>query len=178
MKYHNDRDFIFKNLRTGLFGIDDISDFEMIFKIKLKHYEKLLLINTGLTENILQIILESPIIINVKRQTERNNILFRSTYIELANIPKQVVLIANSLIYLKKTPTNILDEIRRKEKGLGKIIETEQLETYKKFVKFGYSHKHSKLYREYYIIHKNQKMIKIREILFLNNLKTYDNVQI
>lgn len=171
MKNDSRQNFFYKKLNDKPLSTEDISDFERTLHIKLRKYEKLLLINTGLTENILRIILGSSIIINVKKQTQQDDVIIRKTKIQLEKNPEKILLQANSRIYLKRIPIKILKEIIRKEKGLGKIIETGQLETYKKIIKIGYNHDQFKLYREYDIIHNDKIITNIREIFLLNNLR-------
>lgn len=164
--------FVFKKYTSRpSFGIREISDFEKIVHVKLKPYEKILLINTGMTENILQIIVGSPVKINVLYQKVQKNIILRKVQIELVENPEIVLLIAYSKINVKCVPIKILNKIKKMESGIGMIIESARLETYKKIIEVGYNPRDFKLYREYYILYEKQKMMKIKEIFLLNNLK-------
>jgi len=136
------------NIKSNSTILRDVLKLEKRSNIKLNPFEKILLINTGTTEQFLQILSNSLTKIVIKQQIEKNNIITRKINI-ISKGREKVLANASSTIYLKNLPKNIIYEIRKKEKGIGIIILKNKLETYKKITEIGYNPKKSYIYRKY-----------------------------
>ena len=136
------------NIKSNSTILRDVLKLEKRSNIKLNPIEKILLINTGTTEQFLQILSNSLTKIVIKQQIEKNNIITRKINI-ISKGREKVLANASSTIYLKNLPKNIIYEIRKKEKGIGIIILKNKLETYKKITEIGYNPKKSYIYRKY-----------------------------
>ncbi|MGZ5485796.1 MAG: hypothetical protein ACXWFB_07800, partial [Nitrososphaeraceae archaeon] len=108
--------------------------------MKLNSVEKILLMNTGTTEQLLQILSNSLTKIVIMQQAEKNNIITRKINI-ISKDREQILASASSTIYLKNLPNKIIYEIRKGEKGIGMIILENKLETYKRITEIGYNSK-------------------------------------
>ena len=150
------------NIKSNSTILRDILKLEKRSNIKLNPLEKILLINTGTTEQFLQILSNSLTKIVIKQQIEKNNIITRKINI-ISKGREKVLASASSTIYLKNLPNNIIYEIRKKEKGIGIIILKNKLETYKKITEIGYNPKKSYIYRKYTLFSGNLIISKVIE---------------
>jgi chorismate-pyruvate lyase len=139
------------NIKSNSTILRDVLKLEKRCNIKLNPIEKILLINTGTTEQFLQIISNSLTKIVIMQQIEKNNIITRNINI-ISKDREKVLASASSTIYLKNLPNNMIYEIRKKEKGIGMIILKNKLETYKQITEIGYNPKKSYIYRKYTLL--------------------------
>jgi len=139
------------NIKSNSTILRDVLKLEKRSNIKLNPIEKILLINTGTTEQFLQIISNSLTKIVIMQQIEKNNIITRNINI-ISKDREKVLASASSTIYLKNLPNNMIYEIRKKEKGIGMIILKNKLETYKQITEIGYNPKKSYIYRKYTLL--------------------------
>ena len=140
-----------------------ISKFEKICNIKLTNSEKVLLVNTGITEQILGMLLNSTTHINVEFQLETNTVIKRRVQI-ISDINNQILVEANSKIYKKNIPSEIIDGIRSKQTGIGMLMIKYKLDIFKKIIKIGYNPSKSTIFRIYKIIHNKQTICDINEV--------------
>ena len=138
------------NIKSNSTILRDVLKLEKRSNIKLNPFEKILLINTGTTEQFLQILSNSLTKIVIMQQIEKNNITRKINIISKDR--EKVLASASSTIYLKNLPNNIIYEIRKKEKGIGMIILKNKLETYKRITEIGYNPKKSYIYRKYTLL--------------------------
>jgi chorismate-pyruvate lyase len=129
--------------------------------IKLNSSEKLLLINTGTTEQMLQIFSNALTKILILKQTEKNNILIRT--VNIISKDQSVLVSASSIIYLKNLPANVVSELRKGKKGIGMILLENKIETYKRITEIGYNSKDSCIYRRYVLLSNKRMVSKIVE---------------
>jgi chorismate-pyruvate lyase len=139
------------NIKSNSTILRDVLKLEKRSNIKLNPIEKILLINTGTTEQFLQILSNSLTKIVIMQQIEKNNIITRNINI-ISKDREKVLASASSTIYLKNLPNNMIYEIRKKEKGIGMIILKNKLETYKQITEIGYNPKKSYIYRKYTLL--------------------------
>ena len=139
------------NIKSNSTILRDVLKLEKRSNIKLNPIEKILLINTGTTEQFLQILSNSLTKIVIMQQIEKNNIIKRKINI-ISKDREKVLASASSTIYLKNLSNNMTYEIRKKEKGIGMIILKNKLETYKQITEIGYNPKKSCIYRKYTIL--------------------------
>lgn len=142
--------------------LKDILKLEKASNIKLNSLEKILLINTGTTEQILQVLSNSLTEIVILQQTEKNNIITRKINI-ISNERKNILVSASSIIYLKNLPNKIIDEIRKGEKGIGMILLENKVENYKRIMEIGYNSRGSFIYRKYVLLSRKHIISKIVE---------------
>ena len=150
------------NVRSNSTILKDILKLEKASNIKLNSFEKILLINTGTTEQMLQVLSNSLTKIVILQQTEKNNIITRKINI-ISNERKKILVSASSIIYLKNLPNKIIDEIRKGEKGIGMILLENKVENYKRIMEIGYNSRDSFIYRKYVLLSRKHIISKIVE---------------
>ena len=150
------------NVRSNSTILKDILKLEKASNIKLSSLEKILLINTGTTEQILQVLSNSLTEIVILQQTEKNNIITRKINI-ISNERKKILVSASSIIYLKNLPNKIIDEIRKGEKGIDMILLENKVENYKRIMEIGYNSRDSFIYRKYVLLSRRHIISKIAE---------------
>lgn len=150
------------NVRSNSTILKDILKLEKASNIKLNSFEKILLINTGTTEQMLQVLSNSLTEIVILQQTEKNNIITRKINI-ISNERKKILVSANSIIYLQNLPNKIIDEIRKGEKGIGMILLENKVENYKRIMEIGYNSRDSFIYRKYVLLSRKHIISKIVE---------------
>jgi chorismate-pyruvate lyase len=150
------------NVRSNSTILKDILKLEKASNIKLNSFEKILLINTGTTEQMLQVLSNSLTKIVILQQTEKNNIITRKINI-ISNERKKILVSASSIIYLKNLPNKIIDEIRKGEKGIGMILLENKVENYKRIMEIGYNSRDSFVYRKYVLSSRKHIISKIVE---------------
>jgi chorismate-pyruvate lyase len=150
------------NVRSNSTILKDILKLEKASNIKLNAFEKILLINTGTTEQMLQVLSNSLTKIVILQQTEKNNIITRKINI-ISNERKKILVSASSIIYLKNLPNKIIDEIRKGEKGIGMILLENKVENYKRIMEIGYNSRDSFVYRKYVLSSRKHIISKIVE---------------
>ena len=150
------------NVRSNSTILKDILKLEKASNIKLNSFEKILLINTGTTEQMLQVLSNSLTEIVILQQTEKNNIITRKINI-ISNERKKILVSASSIIYLKNLPNKIIDEIRKGEKGIGMILLENKVENYKRIMEIGYNSRDSFIYRKYVLSSRKHIISKIVE---------------
>jgi chorismate-pyruvate lyase len=156
------------NVKSNSTILKDILKLEELSNIKLNSFEKILLINTGTTEQILQVLSNSLTKILILQQFEKNNTITRKINI-ISNDRKKILVFANSIIYLKNLPNKIIGEIRKGEKGIGMILLENKVETYKKILEIGYSSTDSFIYRKYVLLSRKHIISKIVENFLIEN---------
>lgn len=142
--------------------LNDILKLEKACSMKLNSFEKILLMNTGTTEQFLQILSNSLTKIVIMQQAEKNNIITRKINI-ISKDREQILASASSTIYLKNLPNKFIYEIRKGEKGIGMIILENKLETYKRITEIGYNSKESYIYRKYTLLSGKHIISKVIE---------------
>jgi len=150
------------NVRSNSTILKDILKLEKTSNIKLNSFEKILLINTGTTEQMLQVLSNSLTKIVILQQTEKNNIITRKINI-ISNKRKKILVSASCIIYLKNLPNKIIDEIRKGEKGIGMILLENKVENYKRIMEIGYNSRDSFIYRKYVLLSRKHIISKIVE---------------
>lgn len=150
------------NVRSNSTILKDILKLEKASNIKLNYFEKILLINTGTTEQMLQVLSNSLTEIVILQQTEKNNIITRKINI-ISNERKKILVSASSIIYLKNLQNKIIDEIRKGEKGIGMILLKNKVEYYKRIMEIGYNSRDSFIYRKYVLLSRKHIISKIVE---------------
>jgi chorismate-pyruvate lyase len=152
---------LFITVRSNSTILKDILKLEKMGNIKLNSSEKLLLINTGTTEQMLQVFSNALTKILILKQTEKNNIIIRT--VNIISNDQRVLVSASSIIYLKNLPDNIIYELRKGKKGIGMILLDNKIETYKRITEIGYNSRDSCIYRRYMLLSNKRIISKIIE---------------
>ncbi len=128
---------------------------------KLSVGQKILLAETGTVEQVLSILVGSRINVAVSRQVEEESIILREVVLTSKKTGAPLIH-AYSKVYKQNLPVNIINEIRRKNRGIGTIISQNNTETFRKIVRIGFS-KSRVPYRVYRIVHGGKVAFEIRE---------------
>ena len=115
----------------GSHMLEIISELENKLNIKLHLFEKVLLAETGTVEQILSILTNSEIMVKILKQKETYELIEREVIIINKKTGKKLVY-ARSNIIPSNLPKEIIRQIRRKDVGIGSIIITSELETFRK----------------------------------------------
>lgn len=146
----------------GSHMIQKISELEKKSNLKLPVTKKILLAETGTVEQILSILTNSETVVNVLKQTEDGKLILRNACI-VSKKTGETLVKAKSRFFLANLPRNIINQIRRKNLGIGNIIIGYELETFRKIIKIGYNSESNSIFRMYHIIYQRKVAIEIRE---------------
>ena len=118
---------LFINVRSNSTILKDILKLEKLGNIKLNSSEKLLLINTGTTEQVLQVFSNALTKILILKQIEKKNTILRT--VNIISNDQNVLVSASSIIYLNNLPDKIIFELRKGKKGsrVAKLIDSPNL---------------------------------------------------
>jgi len=128
---------LFVNVRSNSTILKDILKLEKLGNIKLNSSEKLLLINTGTTEQVLQVFSNALTKILILKQIEKKNTILRK--VNIISNDQNVLVSASSIIYLNNLPDKIIFELRKGKKGIGMILLENKIATYKRITEIGYN---------------------------------------
>jgi len=149
----------------GSHMLEIISELENKLNIKLHLFEKVLLAETGTVEQILSLLANSEIMVKILKQKETYELIEREVIIINKKTGKKLVY-ARSNIIPSNLPKEIIRQIRRKDVGIGSIITTSELETFRKILRIGYNSKTKSVFRIYQIIYKGKVGFEIKEVFF------------
>lgn len=153
-------------LRKGDFGgfmLQKIAELEARSGIQLGLAQKILLAETGTVEQVLSILTNSTIRVKVLEQKENARTITRQSII--MNDAGRVLIKAHSKVFKRNLPAKVVSQIKRKESGIGTIIATHGLETFRKIVQVGYDPVSKSVFRKYQIICRKKVAFEIREEL-------------
>ena len=128
--------------------------------------QKILLAEMGTVEQILSILLDTEIVVKVLRQTEKDGYITRESILISKNTGKSLIF-AESKIYIKNIPYFILEDIKKKEKGIGSIIYNKGLETLRDLVEIGWNINSNNPFRIYRIYYSNHVAFEIKEEILI-----------
>ena len=146
----------------GSHMLQKISELEKKSDLKLAITKKILLAETGTVEQILSILTNSETGVNILKQTEDRELIIRDVCI-VSKKDGETLVNAQSRFFLANLPRDIINQVRRKNLGIGNIIIDHELETFRKIIKIGYNSKSDSIFRVYHIIHRGKVAIQIRE---------------
>ena len=145
----------------GSFTSNDVWKLQEISNKKFDLVQRILLIDLGNTQQLLEAIYNTETKIRVIAQIEGKNIINRRTCI--VSLSNNILAYANSKIYWRKIPHSVLDEIRQRKVGIGKIFLYHGLEIFKKITEIGYvPDRH--IFKNYSLYHKDNLICKINEM--------------
>ncbi|HEY9398291.1 MAG TPA: chorismate pyruvate-lyase family protein [Nitrososphaeraceae archaeon] len=152
-----------------LLTINDISKLEAISHKKFDLAQRILLIDLGNTQHLLEVINNTATKIRVIEQVEEKNIIKRKSCI--ISSTNNILAYANSKIYCKIMPLQVLDEIRQRREGIGKILLYHRMEIFKKITEIGYD-TGLHIFKNYSLYHKEHLICRINEIFPMKLNKT------
>src|SRR5947209_7583411 len=156
----------------GSHMLEIISELENKLNVKLHLFEKILLAETGTIEQVLSILTNSEIVVKILKQKESRELIKREVKIINKKTGKKLVY-ARSNIIPSNLPNEIISQIKRKDAGIGSIITTSELETFRKILRIGYNSKTKSVFRIYQIIYKGKVSFEIKEVFSQLKTKIY-----
>ena len=155
--------------------LEIISELENKLNIKLHLFDKVLLAETGTVEQILSILANSEIMVKILKQKESYELIQREIHIINKKTGEKLVY-AKSNIIPSNLPDEIIMQIKRKYHGIGTIIISSGLETFRKILKIGYNSKTRSVFRIYQIIYKGKVAFEIKEVFYKTKIKVVEPV--
>lgn len=147
----------------GSFMLQKISELERRSGIRLRLAQKILLAETGTIEQVLSILTSSSVRVNVVEQRENAKTISRKSV--LVNEADKVLIRAHSKVFVCNLPEKIARQIKQKQLGIGTIIASSHLETFRKIIEVGYDPVNRWVFRRYQIIYRKKVAFEIREEL-------------
>jgi len=141
--------------------INDVIKLEKISKKKFDIAQSVLLIDLGNTQLLLEVMHRTNATIRVIKQSEQKNIIARKSYI--ISSTNHILAFAESRIYSKRIPSQMLSEIRECKKGIGKLILYHKLEIFKKITEIGYT-EGLHIFKKYSLYYNGNVICRINEI--------------
>ena len=154
---------VLKKGDLGSFMLQKISELERRSGMRLGLAQKILLAETGTTEQVLSILTGSAIRVKVVEQTENGKTISRRSVI--MNEADGVLIRAHSKVFVYNLPKRIARQIKQKQLGIGTIIANSHLETFRKIIEVGYDPGNRWVFRRYQIIYRKKIAFEIKEEL-------------
>ena len=154
---------ILKKGDYGSFMLQKISELERRSGIKLGMAKKILLAETGTVEQVLSVLTGSNVMVKVIEQKENTRTIIRQSLI--VDEAGRVLIKARSKVFTSSLPAKVVRQIKRQESGIGSIIASSGLETFRKIVEIGYDPVGRSVFRKYQIIYGKKVSFEIREEL-------------
>jgi len=141
--------------------ISDVFKLETISKKKFDLAQRVLLADLGNTQLLLEVMHRTNATIRVIEQSEQKNIIARKSCI--ISSTNHILAFADSRIYSKRIPFQMLSEIRQCKKGIGKLILYHKLEIFKKITEIGYT-EGLHIFKKYSLYNNGNVICRINEI--------------
>ena len=122
----------------------------------------IVIIQNGVLESILQLLVPNDIEVIVLSQRESGPMLYRRICVK-KKLDGEVIMHAESRIETKNLPAMLLDKIIQGEKGIGSLIENLRIETFRHIKNIGFDRRQRAIYRIYEIYIRKQLAITIKE---------------
>jgi chorismate-pyruvate lyase len=152
------------SLKTKDFGSTMIATFDELEKktgLRLEVPQKILLAEVGTLEQVLSLLASEGVGVKVVEQNERRGIILRKSTISTAS--GRILVKANSKIFTRNIPRKVVELIRARSIGIGTIIQSLELETFRKITEIGYDPRSTNLFRKYRITFGKKVGFEIRE---------------
>jgi len=154
---------VLKRYYFGSFMLKKIFELERRSGIRLGLAQKILLAETGTVEQVLSILTGSAVRVSVVEQTENAKTISRKSII--LNDADKVLIRAHSKVFVRNLPDKITRQIKHKQLGIGTIIASSHLETFRKIIEVGYDPATRCVFRRYQIFYRKNTAFEIREEL-------------
>jgi chorismate-pyruvate lyase len=143
-----------------------IHELERKSAIKLSLSKRIFLAELNTVEQLMSILSRSETEIKILKQTEEDNLIERHVII-ISKRTNDKLVYAKSYIFSENLPPRIVDKIKRKDQGLGNIIASSELETFRRLLRIGYEPKTRAVFRIYEILCKKKVAMEIKETFML-----------
>jgi len=151
------------SIAEGDFGREmllQLKELEKQSKIKLKNSHKILLAEIGTVEQVLSILLDSPVTVEVKKQIVKDYKIERDVVLWAKG---HDLVHAITEIDVRAMPSGVVADIKEGKLGIGTIITKHKLETFRRIVEVGYDSTRNIVYRIYEILYGAEPKFRIRE---------------
>jgi len=128
--------------------------------IKLRKSHKILLAEIGTVEQVLSILLNSPVTVEVKKQIVKDYKIEREVVLRANN---EDLIHATTEIDVRAMPSGVVADVKEGKLGIGTIIAKHKLETFRRIVEVGYDSSSNIVYRVYEILYGAEPKFRIRE---------------
>jgi len=145
-----------------------LQELEKQSNIKLKESHKILLAEIGTVEQILSILLDSPVTVEVKKQVVNNYKIEREVVLRAKN---NDLIHATTEMDVRAMPSGVVADIKEGKLGIGTIITKHKLETFRRIVEVGYDSTRNIVYRVYEILYGAEPKFRIREEFYLDRIR-------
>jgi chorismate-pyruvate lyase len=159
----------------GSHMLQSISELESRLNINLPLFEKILLVETGTVEQVLSILTNSETDVKILKQKESYKLIQREIHIINKKTGEKLAY-AKSNIIPSNLPHEIVMQIKRKYHGIGTIIISSELETFRKILKIGYNSKTRSVFRIYQIMYRGKVALEIKEVFYKTKSKVAEPV--
>ena len=151
------------SIAEGDFGREmllQLQELEKQSDIKLKKSHKILLAEIGTVEQVLSILLDAPVVVEVKKQVVKNYKIEREVVLRVKG--KDLVY-AITEIDVRALPSGVVADIKEGKLGIGTILAKHKLETFRRVIEVGYDSTRNIVYRVYEILYGAEPKFRIRE---------------
>ena len=147
----------------------DVSRLETIANKKFNLVQRIMLVDLGNTQQLLEIINNTETTVRVISQIEKKGVIVRKSTIHSST--NKILAYANSKIYCKYLPSKILSQIRECKIGIGKILLYHKLDIFKNITEIGYVPR-VHIFKNYSLYHDDHLICTITEIFPLRIIKS------
>jgi chorismate-pyruvate lyase len=147
----------------GDFGREILLQLQKLEKqsgIKLRKSHKILLAEIGTVEQVLSILIDSPVTVEVKKQVVKDYKIEREVVLRANN---EDLIRATTEIDVRAMPSGVVADVKEGKLGIGTIIGKHKLETFRRIVEVGYDSSSNIVYRVYEILYGAEPKFRIRE---------------
>ncbi len=147
------------------FGTDMLERFrelESKIGLKLSKFQMIILAEVGTLEQILSIIVGSPIQVEILKMDDGPRITEREVWLKSWRTGKRLVH-ASTLIYRENLPADFLRDLHGSNAGIGSLLVKYGIETYRRVIDLGYAKNTRQLFRKYEILHSGKVLFTIEE---------------
>jgi chorismate-pyruvate lyase len=137
-----------------------LKELEKRSNIKLKKSHKILLAEIGTVEQVLSILLDSPVIVEVRKQVVKDYRIEREVVLRVKD---DDLMHAITEIDVRALPSGVVADIKEGKLGIGTILAKHKLETFRRIVEVGYDSTRNIVYRIYEILYGAEPRFRIRE---------------
>lgn len=145
-----------------------LQELEKRSNIKFKKSHKILLSEIGTVEQVLSVLLDSPVTVEVKKQVVNNYKIEREVVLRVKGYD---LIHATTEIDVRAMPSGVVADIKEGKLGIGTIITKHKLETFRRIVEVGYDTTRNVVYRVYEILYGAEPKFRIREEFDLGKIE-------
>lgn len=147
----------------------DVSRLETIANKKFNLVQRILLVDLGNTQQLLEVINNTETTVRVISQIEKKDVIVRKSTIHSST--NKILAYANSKIYCKYLPSKILSQIRECKVGIGKILLYHKVDIFKNITEIGYVPR-AHIFKNYSLYHNDNPICTITEIFPFRIIKS------